>query len=105
MNQPIDMLCNEGCQKEFKITKLRTTKVKGGIDKYYFRCPHCKHAYVAYYSSAETVKLQKEVRKHRQSISKLPPDKNAYEEFWNKADELKASIKQSMEEAKRIAEG
>ena len=104
MNEPINTTCN-GCQKNFKINKLRKIKVNDGIDKYYFRCPNCKHEYVGYYSSAETVKLQKQVRKHLQSISKQPTDHESLKAFWNQADVLKAAVKRSMDDARRISEG
>jgi len=38
-----------GCGKEFRITKLELDKLNRGIEKTYFRCPHCNKEYVAFY--------------------------------------------------------
>lgn len=93
-------ICDAGCKKEFVINKFNNRKVKNGIDKIYFKCPHCKHEYLAYYSSEETKKLQKEMRqlhvKMQNGISDV---------LINHEQELKAKIKQSMDEARRIVEG
>lgn len=101
--EPIKTFCNEGCQKPFSITKMPTVKVKQGIDKTYFRCPHCKHEYVAHYSSKETLKLQKQMRKfHRTAYA--PGSNMNSEEIAKLETELKAEIKKSMDDARTIAE-
>lgn len=114
MNNPIRTFCNEGCKKEFVITKMKTIKAKGGVDKTFFRCTHCKHQYIAYYSSAKTVKLQQEMKRLQKELPKLANrNKDATDEQWRKIVDahwvkihaLKAKVKQSMDEAKLIAEG
>ncbi|AMQ06527.1 hypothetical protein [Sporosarcina psychrophila] len=62
-NKPMAAHCDARCKKAFTITKFRTKKVKNGIEKNYFRCPHCKHEYITYYASAETLQLQKDMCK------------------------------------------
>lgn len=103
MTEPILAHCNTGCKKEFKITKFRKRKVKYGIEKNYFRCPHCKHEYVTYYASAETIQLQKEMRKLH--VSMRGTDGTPYgEQLIREEKILKARIKKSMDEAKAKVE-
>lgn len=106
-NKPLAAHCDAGCKKEFIITKIRTRKVKNGIEKNFFRCPHCKREYVTYYASAETLKLQKDMRKLHRDYAKYNPinDDLQYRAFVLKESEVKAMIKQSMDDARAIAEG
>lgn len=92
--------CDAGCKKEFSITKFRKRKVKNGIDKHFFRCPHCKHEYINYYASAETIKLQKEIRK----LHRLNEGKQVDVVYLQKENRLKQLIKESMIQAKNIVE-
>ncbi|CAG9608041.1 hypothetical protein [Pseudoneobacillus rhizosphaerae] len=92
--------CDAGCKKVFTITKFKTKKVKSGIEKTFFRCTHCKYEYVAYYSSAETLKLQKEMRQLHAKMRTGDINNLLKEEAL-----LKAKVKQSMDDARRIAEG
>ena len=101
-NKPIAAHCDAGCKKEFTITKFRTKKVKNGIEKTFFLCPHCKQEYVAYYASAETLKLQKDMRKLHVTM------RGTYGTEGGRALELqeaviKATIKRSMDDAHGIA--
>lgn len=100
-NKPLAAYCDAGCKKEFIITKIRTRKLRNGIDKNYFTCPHCKQEYVTYYASAETLKLQKAMRKLHVRLGKEPAVLNGDAE----EERLKRQIKQSMDEARAIAEG
>lgn len=104
--EPIKTFCNEGCQKAFNIIKMPTVKVKHGIDKTYFRCPHCKHEYIAYYANAETLRLQKTMRKLQRDFAKINAIKDdiQYRTLLLKITELKSEIKKSMDEARLIAE-
>lgn len=104
--KPIKTFCNEGCQKPFTITKMPTIKAKQGIEKTYFRCTHCKHEYIGYYASVETLKLQKEMRKLQRDFSKINAIKDdmQYRNLLLKINELKSKIKKSMDEARLIAE-
>lgn len=113
MANPMIMVCDKGCQQEFNITKLKTIKTKGGVDKSFFRCTHCNHEYVAYYSSAETVKLRREMKRLQKDLPKMASrNKETSEEQWKaivdvhwcKVQTLKLKIKQSMDDARSIAE-
>lgn len=98
-NKPLAAHCDAGCKKEFIITRIHTKKVKNGIEKNFFKCPHCKHEYVTYYANAETLELQKEMRKlHVSMLGK------SYVQFKFEEDLLKTKIKQSMDDARAIAE-
>jgi hypothetical protein len=99
-NKPISATCDAGCKKEFTISKFKAKKVKSGIEKTFFRCTHCKYEYVAYYSSTETLKLQKEMRQLHVKMRTGDVNNLLKEEVL-----LKAKIKQSMDDARRIAEG
>lgn len=98
-NKPIAAHCDSGCEKVFTITKIRTRKVKNGIEKNYFICPHCKQEYITYYASAETLKLQKEMRKLHVNMRGVDVTQFNLDEAM-----LKAKIKQSMDAARVIAE-
>lgn len=104
--RPIQTKCDRGCQKEFTITKTRKIKVKNGIDKTYFRCPHCKEEYIVSYVSPTTAKLQREMRKLQKSIRKLTDhSEEALDAHWAAVGELKDKVKQSMDNDRLIAEG
>lgn len=104
--KPIQTRCDRGCQKEFAVTKTRKIKVKNGIDKTYFRCPHCKEEYIVSYVSPDTSKLQREMRKLQKSIRQLTDhSEEALDAHWNSVDELKDKVIQSMDNDRRIAEG
>jgi len=101
-NKPVAAQCNLGCEKEFTITKFRNKKVKNGIEKTFFRCPHCKHEYVSFYASDETRRLQKDMRKLQVVIKNAASDKE-YENHLERYMALKAEIKLSMDDARVIA--
>src|SRR5690606_30423325 len=103
LSKPILATCDAGCDKTFTVTKFKTKKVKNGIEKTYFRCPHCKREYVAYYASKETTKLQRKMRKLLLQLkNKIGTPEGL--ELLRKQNELQMSIKQSMDEARRIVE-
>ena len=105
-NKPVQTSCDKGCQKEFTINKTRKIKVKNGISQTYFRCPYCKYKYIVSYTSDKTAKLQREMRKLQKSIRKLTGhSEEALDSHWNSVHELKAKVKQSMDEDRLIAEG
>ena len=102
--EPIHMHCDK-CDKPFTITKTRNILVKDGIEKTYYRCTHCKQEYIVSYASETTSKLQKEMRKLQKSIHQLPDDsEETLKAHWNSVDDLKAKVKQSMDNDRRIAE-
>ncbi len=102
-NKPIPAVCDHGCKKSFSISKFKTQKVKGGNEKTFFRCPHCRQEYIAYYSSIETKQLQKKIRKLQREAYEpgSTMDMNAFRE---QEASLQTQIKQSMDEARIIAE-
>lgn len=102
-NKPIPATCDAGCGKSFAITKFRTRIVKGGNEKLYFLCPHCKHEYIAYYASKETKRLQAQMRRLHRDAYKPESNMSALEIDKQEA-ELKAQIKQSMDEARAVSE-
>ncbi|WP_037563082.1 hypothetical protein [Sporolactobacillus terrae] len=83
----------DGCHKDFEI-KHKTRK----IDKFivgYFRCPHCKHEYVAYVMDKEVKKLQERrkslliriQRAYKQKpidLSKVQPLEDEYQQLDGK---------------------
>lgn len=103
MSKPIPATCDAGCKKAFTITKFKTIKVKNGIEKTFFRCSHCKHEYIAFYSSDETKRLQKEMRQLHVSMRGV--DEQTLSTLIKQEVELKARIKQSMDEARGIVDG
>ena len=59
------LYCNDGCQKEFKITELKTDHVEilpGNVERYYLECPHCKQQYTSYYLNDEMKQIQLQIR-------------------------------------------
>ena len=104
MSKSIPSICDaeNGCGKEFKVTKFQTRMVKGGNEKTYFRCPHCKQEYVAYYASKETKRLQAQMRKLHRNAYK-PESTISALAIQIEEDKLKAQIKQSMDEARLVS--
>lgn len=101
--KPVEAHCDAGCNKAFTITKLRNKKMIDDIQKTFFTCPHCKHEYVSYYTNAESLKLQREMRKLHKTIgnSQTPEELNSLE-IQEKL--LQIRIKASMDAARVIAE-
>lgn len=103
MSKPIATFCNDGCEKNFTIKRIRNRKTKNGIEKNYFICPHCKREYVAFYASKETIQLQKDMR--RLHVSMRGVMGNDLTTLTHKETILKVKIKQSMDEARAVVEG
>ncbi len=61
--------CDE-CLKEYE-PEFKVKKVKDDIEETYFKCPHCKHKYTAFYTN----------RSIRQQQTKL---RNTYKKFDKK---------------------
>lgn len=102
-NKPIAAVCDHGCKKSFSISKFKTQKVKGGNEKTFFRCPHCRQEYIAYYSSPETKQLQKKIRK-LQREAYAPGSAMDMDVFRQQEVSLQTQIKQSMDEARMVSE-
>lgn len=102
-NKPIPAVCDHGCKKSFSISKFKTQKVKAGNEKTFFRCPHCRQEYVAYYSSIETKQLQKKIRK-LQKEAYAPGSATDMNVFRQQEAILQAQIKHSMDEARMVSE-
>ncbi len=77
-----------GCGKEFRITKLELDKLNRGIEKTYFRCPHCNKEYVAFYTDRNIRRKQAKIRTltDLEAISKLK------QEIGRDMDELKTKV-------------
>lgn len=108
-NNSIQTHCVAKCGKQFNVTKIHSEIVKRGIEKNYFRCPHCKHGYLAFYSSTETRKLQSEMRElhnkfKNHTSENIIFDDYAHDTFLQQEAELKLKIKQSIDAARLIAE-
>ncbi len=101
-NKSIQAVCDQGCKKSFSITKFRSQLVKGGNEKTFFRCPHCRQEYVAFYTSPETKQLQKDIRK-LQREAYAPGSMMDMNDFRQQEARLQAQIKQSMEEARLLS--
>lgn len=65
-----------GCGKEFRIRRFILDKLGNGIEKTYFRCPHCKKEYLAFYTDKNIREKQKKIRKmtHPLFIKKMKKD-------------------------------
>ena len=51
-----------GCDATFEVEEFKVKKLKGGIEKVYFRCPKCKLDYVAYFTNKKIRQLQKSIK-------------------------------------------
>lgn len=51
-----------GCKKEFRIAGFEVGKLDNGIEKTYFKCPHCNKEYVAFYTDEDIREKQEEMR-------------------------------------------
>ncbi|MBJ6362114.1 hypothetical protein ACFOQM_12510 [Paenibacillus sp. GCM10012307] len=53
--------CNAGCNKDFSIKQLNTSRMEDSIDRVWFSCGHCEAEYTAYYTNPEIRDLQKKI--------------------------------------------
>ena len=51
------------CGEESEITRILTEKMRGGIERMYFRCQHCGKEYLVCYTDKEIRKKQKKLQK------------------------------------------
>ncbi|KMJ55221.1 hypothetical protein AB685_28395 [Bacillus sp. LL01] len=61
----MNVTCNEGCQKEFKITEIKTDlveKLPGNVERFYFACPNCAQVYTSYFLDDSMKEMQQEIR-------------------------------------------
>ena|SRR5690625_2154887 len=58
------LYCNDGCQKEFRPTQIKTgTEIlEGNIERHYIECPHCKQQYTSYYIDDEMRQMQSQIK-------------------------------------------
>lgn len=91
------------CEKDFDI-RLKTTSMRRGIKRVYFRCPYCKEEYTAYYTDTKIRKRQAEMRRLAKKIAKeKDTDKRVKMQFeW---EFMKAANKQDMDELAREIDG
>lgn len=55
-----EVVC-DNCNKGFKI-KVRTQKIKDGVERVYFTCPKCKTEYTFYYTNDKVKELQGQIK-------------------------------------------
>lgn len=57
--------CDQGCQKEFTIQKIKTEKsqtLPNNLERYYFTCPGCGQEYTSYFLDDDMKQMQTEIR-------------------------------------------
>lgn len=52
-----------GCGEEFRIARLTVDNLRDGVEKSYFRCPHCDKEYLLFYTDKEIRRKQKAIRR------------------------------------------
>ncbi len=97
----IETVCNSSCGRGFKINEMPTEKLKGGIEKTYFTCPHCQEEYICFYTDEEIRKLQMRIRRVQ---SRFADPNDNHKDAAHKEAELQATIKVKMEELKQRVE-
>lgn len=56
--------CDQGCQKEFTIQKIKTEKsqtLPNNLERYYFTCPGCDQEYTSYFLDDDMKQMQSEI--------------------------------------------
>lgn len=86
------------CNKVFKIAS-KVKKHPLGVEEMYFTCPHCKHHYTAFFSNKKIRRMQAEVSKLRNKISKSDNEK-LIARWKNKMEELQSEMKAEMNKLK-----
>ena len=81
-----------GCGKEFRITKLELDKLNGGIEKTYFRCPHCNKEYVAFYTDRDIRRKQVKIR----TLTDLEAINKLKQEIGIDMNKLKAKVEKKI---------
>ena len=87
------VLCNAGCQQEFNITGFMTLYLSEDIQKTYFKCEHCGHEYIVFYTDPEIRELQEQIRQVHRGM--LEPDGQAAS--IKREEEIKTVIKEKMD--------
>lgn len=80
-----------GCGEEFRIEGFEVEKLKNGIEKTYFKCPHCNKVYIAFYRDKDIRMKQFRIRKLT-SVKKINKLKK---EIGNDMDNLRKRIEAS----------
>lgn len=93
--------CDAGCQRAFNVESFVTGKLPGGIEKVYFKCPHCGKEYVAFYSDEEIRKLQARIRRVQSRFA--DPHAN-HADAAKKEAALQQQIKEKMEALRQRVE-
>ena len=50
------------CKKSFFFTKIMKRKMGDAVEKWFIKCPYCRHEFRICYENAELRKLRKEIR-------------------------------------------
>lgn len=83
-------VCDEGCKKQFEVTKFKEKTHKNNVIETYFRCPHCNKKYVCFFTDDRIRKKQSEVRR----LSNNPANNQRIEQ-------LQAELKEDMNRLKK----
>lgn len=54
---------DKGCGEEFRVARFTVDNLVDGVEKTYFRCPHCEKEYVAFYTDKEIRRKQQAIRR------------------------------------------
>lgn len=54
---------DKGCGEEFRVARFTVDNLVDGVEKTYFRCPHCEKEYVVFFTDEEIRRKQQEIRR------------------------------------------
>lgn len=92
--------CNK-CKKNF-IIKPKVKKHKEGIEELYFKCPHCKEKYTAFYIDKEGKELQKKIKVEYARYNNISVGK---EETLKRIKDMQIRLDIKIKNLKRYVEG
>ncbi|SDD27501.1 hypothetical protein SAMN02799630_02786 [Paenibacillus sp. UNCCL117] len=88
-------ICNEGCSKQFYISDMPTEILPGGVEKTHFKCPHCQHEYVSFYTDVEIRKLQAKIRDVLKNNGKTTRVEKLRAQIKEKMDTLRSKVERT----------
>lgn len=57
----LPVTCDAECNEQFEVVGFDVTQMDSDVEKTSFRCPHCEHEYIAFYTDAEIRKIRDHV--------------------------------------------
>ncbi len=81
----------DGCKKEFDLDRFEVEKLGNGIEKTYFKCPHCGKEYIAFYTDKDIRMKQFRIRK----LTSLKKINKLKKEIGNDMDNLRKRVEAS----------